>query len=258
MFRYKFIIEYNGGCFELGWQRQPAGRSVQETLEKAAEELTKKPVVFQGAGRTDRGVHAIAQVAHCDLHKTYPLRRLREGMNHYLRGSGCRIRSVEPAKQDFHARFCAKMKEYLYVISTESRVFEDGLVWFVQPPLDFEILATESKKLLGHHDFSSFRDHSCQSHTPMRTIEEVEVSKDRHRIIFRFRGKSFLHKQIRIMVGTLVDIAKGRLDDISSIIQSKKRDAAGQTAPGCGLFLKSVEYGDVSNLDDDLSGLLLF
>lgn len=258
MFRYKFTVEYNGGCFELGWQRQPAGKSVQETLEKAAEALTKRPVIFQAAGRTDRGVHAIGQVAHCDLHKSYPLRRLREGMNHYLRDSGCRIRSVEPAKQDFHARFCAKLKEYIYVVSTESRVFEDGLVWFVQPPLDLQILRTEGAKLIGNHDFSSFRDHSCQSNTPIRTIDAVEIIEDQHKIIFRFIGKSFLHKQIRIMVGTMIDIAKGRLPEIGSILAAKRRDMAGQTAPGCGLFLKSVEYSDVLPSSSDFSDLPFF
>ena len=242
MYRYKFTIEYDGSRFDLGWQRQPAGNSVQGVLEAAMQELTRNQTIFHGAGRTDRGVHALGQVAHCDLRKTYPLKRLREGMNHYLRGSGCRIRKVEPVREDFHSRFMAKMKEYMYIVSTESRVFEDGRAWFVMGPLDIAIIDRESQKLVGHHNFSSFRDHSCQANTPFRTIDAIQIIQDAHRIVFRFRGRSFLHKQIRIMVGTLIDVAKGRLSDISAIMEARRRDAAGQTAPGCGLFLKSVEY----------------
>ena len=257
MFRYKFILEYHGGKFESGWQRQPGRISVQETLEKAATQLTKQEVVFHGAGRTDRGVHALGQVAHCDLRKSYPLKRLREGMNHYLRDSGCRIRLVEPAKRDFHARFCAKMKEYVYLVSLEERIFEQGLSWRIMPPIDLALISEQAVKLLGQHDFTSFRDHLCQAQHPIRTIEDIKISQEEHRIIFQFRGKSFLHKQIRIMVGTLIDIAKGRLDDISQILEMRDRSMAGQTAPGCGLFLKSVESSDVV-FSDIPSSFLLF
>lgn len=258
MFRYKFTVEYHGGKFDLGWQRQPRGVSVQGTLERAASELTKQEVVFHGAGRTDRGVHALGQVAHCDLRKSYPLKRLREGMNYYLKDSGCKVRLVEPVSADFHARFCAKMKVYIYVVSLENRVFDEGFSWWIIPPLDIEILQAEGTKLVGTHDFSSFRDRLCQAQSPIRTIEEVKIWREDHRIFFAFRGKSFLHKQIRVMVGTLIDIAKGRLADISQILATQNREFAGQTAPGCGLFLKSVQYEYAVSDNNNFSNFMLF
>jgi tRNA pseudouridine38-40 synthase len=247
MYRYKFIIEYDGSKFDIGWQKQSSStKSVQETLESAGYKLTQREVKFYGASRTDKDVHAMHQVAHVDLHKPYSLKCLHDGMNAYLLDTGCKIVAVSPSNESFHARFGAKTKTYCYIIS-HSRicsVFDEKRVWWIRKSqkLDYSLIEEASKYLIGEHDFSSFRDSSCQSPTPVKTIESISFEYANDKIIITFKARSFLHKQIRIMVGTLVDIGKGKLSDIQNILNSKKRVEAGQTAPGCGLFLKMIEY----------------
>ena len=245
--RYCFTIEYNGTAFDAGWQRQDDKHSsVQGTLEVAAKALTGVPVLFYCAGRTDKDVHALGQIAHADFNKPYSLKMLHDGLNFYLKKDKCRILSVKPVNDDFHARFSAKRKTYIYRINhnrTQS-VFELDRSWWISinTELDLSKMEKESQELLGNHDFSSFRDSSCQANSPIRTLEAVTFEKMDDVIQFTFVSRSFLHKQIRIMVGTLVDLARGRFNSIKSILDAKNRAAAGQTAPGHGLYLKSIEY----------------
>jgi tRNA pseudouridine38-40 synthase len=252
--RYKFVLEYDGSKFDSGWQRQREGlTSVQSTFEEALYELTKEKVKAYCAGRTDKGVHALSQIAHCDFSKPYPLKMLHDGTNSYLRTSGCRVRSVAPVDQLFHARFNAKAKTYQYIISWSRicSVFDLDRVWWINisTSLDIELMQKEMTSLLGYHDFSSFRDSSCQAASPMRSIEIVRLEIEDGKLIFTFGARSFLHKQIRIMVGTLIDIGRGKLcTTVADILQAKDRSAAGQTAPGCGLYLKSIEYEDVKSI----------
>jgi len=257
--RYKFVLEYDGSKFDSGWQKQRAGlSSVQNSVEEALYNLTKEKVQVYCAGRTDKGVHALGQIAHCDFRKPYPLKMLHDGGNSYLRASGCRIRSVAPIGQDFHARFSAKSKRYEYIISWSRicGVFDLGRVWWINnsTKLDIALIKQEMQALLGYHDFSSFRDSSCQAASPMRSIELVHLEHAEDKLIFIFGARSFLHKQIRIMVGTLIDIGRGRLSkSIQEILESRNRSAAGQTAPGCGLYLKSIQYQDDEACTTDLA-----
>lgn len=245
--RYRFTIEYDGSRFESGWQKQNNGKtSVQGSMEDAAFHLTQSQTRFYPAGRTDRNVHALGQVVHADFSKYYPLKSLHDGMNWHLHNSGCRVVSVAPCNDDFHARFSAKSKTYFYVISHSRTcsIFDQNRVWWIHNSveLNIDLMKLESNSLIGEHDFSSFRDRSCQAVSPIRSIEAINFLLQNNKIIIEFVARSFLHKQIRIMMGTLVDIGRGRLSDISGILSAKDRARAGQTAPGYGLFLKNVSY----------------
>ena len=259
-YRYKLTIEYDGSRFDSGWQKQNTSKtSVQGTLETAMYKLTQEITKFYCAGRTDKGVHALGQIVHVDLARERESGTIYNGMNAHLRDSGCRILHVEQVGSDFHARFCAKMKKYTYVIS-HSRicsVFDERKVWWIHKSVEFDVdlMQTEAQSLVGLHDFASFRDSSCQAKGSIRQIESIDFNVVQNKIYISFKARSFLHKQIRIMVGTLFDIARGHLkNDIATILACHDRAAAGQTAPGCGLFLKEIEYGDVfSSASSDTS-----
>lgn len=245
--RYKVVLQYDGARFPTGWQKQPnKSDSVQAVLSCAAEKLFGYTVEFYGSGRTDGGVHALGQVAHFDLQKPHSLKTIHEGLNNYLRNTGCVVMSVSPVKEDFHARFSAKNKTYEYVIlhSRSCGVFDDKRVWWIRNSVEvnWDLVASEVKKLEGTHDFSSFRDAKCQSSTPIRTIDNVGFCDYGDKKLIWFKGKSFVHKQIRIMVGSLVDIGRGKLGSIENILASLDRKSAGPTAPACGLYLKEVRY----------------
>ncbi len=248
--RYKLTIEYDGTKFPLGWQMQPNKEgAVQNALINAALKLFGTSIEFYGAGRTDSMVHALGQVAHFDLPKNESLRVIQDGMNFYLRQDNqyCRIQKVEPVSQDFHARFSAKCKEYEYRIyyGQTCSIFNESKVWWIRSKLkiNWDLISNQAQSLIGHHDFSAFRSSACQSVNVLRNIDSVDINNKDDLILFKFYGKSFLHKQIRIMVGTLIDIGSGKITNtICDILEQKNRKHAGQTAPGYGLYLKSISY----------------
>lgn len=247
--RYKLIIEYEGNRFS-GWQRQLRHPSVQSTIEQGIKTIFKKEVLVEGAGRTDAGVHALGQVAHLDLPYEIPAYRLCDGLNSYLRDRGVAILSADLVPNTFHARFSAVGRVYEYCILNRRAplVLKANQAWHVIGPLDVLKMQTAATHLLGHHDFTSFRATLCQAPSPIKTLDVFEIS---HRatpegdyITAQIASRSFLHNQVRIMMGTLKLVGEGRLnpEDIPSILEARDRRASGPTAPPQGLYLKSIAY----------------
>ena len=250
MLRYKLTIEYDGSGF-YGWQRQNGQLSVQEVLETALYRLTGQVCLVEGSGRTDTGVHAIAQVAHVDLKpkkngQFYKGYRLQEGLNHFILEKGVCITRVEAVALDFHARFSATQRHYLYRIlyRMAPSVLRGGQCWHLSTYLDLDAMHEGISFFIGHHDFSSFRASQCQASSPLRTIEKAWVKAYEDEIHVGFSAKSFLHNQIRIMVGTLVDIGRGhRLPAfINNLLNHGDRKKAGITAPSHGLYFVKTDY----------------
>jgi tRNA pseudouridine38-40 synthase len=243
--RYKLTIEYEGTGF-FGWQRQDSGPSVQQAIEEAALLLCGETVTVYAAGRTDSGVHATGQVAHIDISREFLERNVRDGLNFHMRFLPVRILKVEIAPPDFHARFSAIERAYLFRISNRrvSPALEKNRVWWVAKPLDHLAIAEGAARLLGRHDFTSFRASECQADSALKTLDELSVSREGDEIHFIARARSFLHHQVRNMVGTLKLVGDGKLtpDDISRILAAKDRKQAGPTAPASGLYLTSVGY----------------
>ncbi len=240
--RYLFKIEYDGTEF-CGWQKQKHAVSIQECLSNAAFQLTQEKVTFHGAGRTDSGVHALEQIAHVNFQQKYDLKRLKFGMNFYLRPKLIIIRDVQETY--LHARFDAVKKLYRYNIwnADVCSVFEKRYVWHLARFLNIEKMQTELKCLVGTNDFSSFRDSQCSANSTVRTLYSVSVTRVQEKIMIEFMGRAFLHSSIRIMVGTVVDVALGRLKtSLKEILHKKDRKYAGITAPASGLFLCKVMY----------------
>ena len=245
MNKYKLIIEYDGNNF-VGWQRQENGNSVQESIEKSIKLLTSEKVIVYGAGRTDSGVHAKGQVAHFEISKRISNYKIRDGLNQYLRPNSIAILSSEEVSNDFHARFSAKMRTYQYkIINRRSPLTIDkNFAWVIFKKLKIADMKIASLNFLGKHDFNSFRSINCQSSSSIKTIENFEVKEVKDNILIDVSAKSFLHSQVRIMVGTLVEVGKGKLnpDAILKIIKSNDRSKAGPTAPAHGLYLMKVQY----------------
>lgn len=245
--RYKIVVEYDGTEL-LGWQKQLDGASVQEYLEKAIDGFAQEQVEVYGAGRTDAGVHALAQVAHFDLQKEVDCFRLREAMNAHLRNMGAPVAVLEAQKvaPDFHARYSATGRAYIYRITTRRAplILEKNRSWSVVVPLDVEKMREGAKYLLGHHDFTSFRAVKCQAKSPIKTLDKLDIVQDGENITFFVEARSFLHHQVRNMVGTLKSVGDGHLrpQDIQTILEAKDRRAAGPTAPACGLYLSKIMY----------------
>lgn len=247
--RYKITIEYDGTNI-LGWQRQLDGPSVQEYLEKALSYLSSdgQEIPVQGAGRTDAGVHALAQVAHFDLEREIADWKLRDALNFHLREQEAPVvvLDVEEVDENFNARFSAKGRGYIYRILNRRSpaVLEKDRVWWVPVDLDIGKMQEGAKYLLGHHDFSSFRAAACQAKSPIKTLDKLNISQRGEEIIFEVEAKSFLHHQVRNMVGTLKLVGDGHLppQDVKRILEAKDRKAAGPTAPACGLYLSKVWY----------------
>ena len=241
---YKIEIEYDGTNY-VGWQRQDNGQSIQELIEIAIKKLTSEIVVLSGAGRTDAGVHAKSQVASFTIEKNINKSVIRDGLNQHLRPHPISIISADLVNHDFHARFSAKNRLYEYkIVNRRSPLtIEKNRAWCVHKKLDFDKMLIESKSFIGKYDLSAFRSSHCQSKSTIKTINDFVIEKKSEDFIFTISAKSFLHSQVRIMVGTLVDIGKGLLlKSVSEIIDSKNREVAGQTAPACGLYLKKIDY----------------
>lgn len=247
--RYKLTVEYAGNRFS-GWQRQVGQPSVQETMEKAVKAIFKEDALVEGAGRTDAGVHALGQVAHVDLQAVLPPYRLCDGLNHYLRDKGVVVLCGEVVPPGFHARFSAigRVYEYRILNRRSALTIEAHQVWHVISPLDVENMQAAAKRLLGHHDFTSFRSAHCQAPSPFKTLDAFDISYaptvTGGYIKAHVASRSFLHNQVRIMVGTLKLVGEGRLkaDDIPAMLEARDRCTSGPTAPPQGLYLKSVSY----------------
>ena len=244
MYNYKITVEYDGTNF-VGWQQQANGLSIQSSLQDSLFKLSGEKVVVYGAGRTDAGVHAYGQVASFSISKKISTDVIRDGLNQHLRPLMISVQKAEFVQDDFHARFSAKRRWYVYKIINRRPplTIEANKAWCVHKRLNIDKIKTESASFVGKHDLNAFRSANCQSNTSIKTIDSINVDNKKDKILIEISARSFLHSQVRIMVGTLVDIAKGNLtDSISQIINSRKRDLAGQTAPACGLYLKKIEY----------------
>jgi tRNA pseudouridine38-40 synthase len=250
--RYKLTLEYDGGPFR-GWQRQSGGDSVQQVIEDAVRAFCGERVQVVGAGRTDAGVHASGQVAHLDLSRAVTPETLRNALNHHLRPRPVAVLEVALADDAFHARFSAAARHYVYRIVNRRAplTLEAGRAWQVPTPLDAEVMHEAAQRLLGRHDFTSFRSALCQAKSPVKTLDRLAVRRHDDRLEIAVRARSFLHHQVRNLVGTLKLIGEGRwpVERIEAVLAARDRAAAGPTAPACGLYLVRVDYGVLTGRD---------
>lgn len=243
--RYRLIVEYDGADF-VGWQRQENGLAVQQVIEEAILSFCGERVTTFAAGRTDAGVHALGQVVHFDLAREAEPDTVRDAINFHLRPAAVAVRTAERAADDFHARFSAVGRAYLYRIANRRAplALDRGRAWWVPVPLDAEAMHAAAQGLIGRHDFSSFRAAECQADLPVKTLSAIEVAQNGDEILVTARARSFLHHQVRNMVGTLKRVGEGKwsAEDVARILAARDRAAAGPTAPACGLYLTEVFY----------------
>ena len=245
-YRYKLTIEYLGTKFS-GWQRQNTVLSIQEILENAIYQFSKENVMLYGAGRTDAGVHALGQVAHFDLMKYYEPYRIMEAINHFVRPYSVGVIDCLLVDYDFHARFSAKARHYVYKIINRpgGLVVDCDRAWWIRKLyIDIESMQEAASYLIGNHDFTSFRARACQAKSPIKTLSKLEIEKNSDEIRFYFSAPSFLHHMVRNIVGSLVlvGIDKWKPTYIKDAMEAKCRTAAGTKAPACGLYFVKVDY----------------
>ncbi len=248
MTRYKLTIEYDGGPY-FGWQRQKSHSSVQQAIEQACFALDgSKPQVF-GAGRTDAGVHALGQVAHVDLTKNLRADKVRDGLNFHLAAHPITILDAQIVDGEFHARFDAVARTYLYrLIDRRPKLALDkGRVWRLPVRLDVDIMHHAAGHFLGEHDFTTFRDKLCQAKSPVRTLDELTVTRTGAEIHIHAKARSFLHRQIRSITGTLAEVGMGKLtaQNVVHMLAARDRTACSPVAPPDGLYLVAVDYGSL-------------
>ena len=243
--RYKLTIEYDGTPFS-GWQIQDTALTVQGALETAVKALCGEDVRVHGAGRTDAGVHALAQVAHCDIEKPFAPGRLRDALNAHLRPHPIAVLNAETVSETFEARFSAIKRHYLYrIANTRANLALDiGRVWRVPRALDTNAMHQAAQRLLGKHDFTTFRDTECQAKSPEKTLDQLDVTRQGDAVSIITSARSFLHSQVRSMVGSLVWVGEGRwsADDLAASLAARNRAACGPVAPPQGLYLVRVDY----------------
>ncbi|TAE82959.1 MAG: tRNA pseudouridine(38-40) synthase TruA [Alphaproteobacteria bacterium] len=243
--RYKLTLEYDGTPFS-GWQRQPHAPSVQATLEAACLAYCGEDVTAHCAGRTDAGVHALGQVAHMDIARGDDGFRVREALNAHLRGSGVVVCEAQQVDDSFHARFSAVRRHYLYrIVHRRAPLALDAQrAWHIPYPLDEDTMREAASYLLGQHDFTSFRDSECQAESPIRTLDALDIHRIGEELHLRLHARSFLHHQVRIITGTLIEVARGKRSAhaIHDILKARQRCAAGVTAPAHGLYFTHVDY----------------
>ena len=253
---YALLLEYDGTGF-VGWQRQDNGLSIQDVLETAAARLAT-PVETIVAGRTDAGVHAEAQVVSLDLPREMTPYALREALNFHMKPHLVAVRQVAPAPDNWNARFSAIGRTYRYrILNRAARpALLAGRAWHVHVPLDAVAMQAAAESLLGKHDFSSFRAAACQAKSPLRTLDRLQVTRDGENIEFIVKARSFLHHQVRNMVGTLKLVGEGRwpVARVAEVLAARDRTAAGPTAPAHGLCLAAVRYSTDPFLGHDARG----
>lgn len=245
MTRWKLTIEYDGRPF-MGWQRQDHGPSVQQALEEAIHRMTSELTAVHAAGRTDAGVHALAMSAHVDVAKTLTEHRLREGLNALVRPHPISVIAVNPADDDWHARFSCIGRKYLYRILNRRAppALDRGRVWHIAVPLDAKAMAKGAAMLVGRHDFTTFRSVHCQSESPVKTLDRLDVRRVGEEIHIEAAARSFLHHQVRSMVGCLALVGRGQwqADDIRRALEAKDRAELGLNAPSEGLYFVEAIY----------------
>jgi tRNA pseudouridine38-40 synthase len=243
--RYRLLIEYDGGPFH-GWQTQADGPSVQSSLARAVEGFCGERVQVFGAGRTDSGVHATGQVAHIDLERDWPARTVRDAINAHLVPDPIVIVEAEIAEPDFHARFSATGRRYLYRILNRwtPPALDKGRVFWIRKPVDADIMQAAADMLVGRHDFTTFRDANCQANSPLRTLDVARVTRDGDEVRLDFAARSFLHRQVRSMTGTLAEVGIGKWTpgDVRDSLEARDRSRCGVVAPAHGLYLTHVSY----------------
>lgn len=245
MTRWRLTVEYDGGPF-MGWQRQNHGPSVQQALEEALERMTGERAAFTAAGRTDAGVHALAMSAHVDVTKALTAHRLREGLNALVRPQPVSVLEVAQVADDWHARFSCVGRRYLYRILNRRAppALEAGRVWHVAVPLDADAMQEAAQHLVGRHDFTTFRSVHCQSDSPVKTLDRLEVSRVGAEIHVEAAARSFLHHQVRSMVGCLALVGRGQWTpgDMKTALEAADRAALGLNAPPQGLYFVEACY----------------
>jgi tRNA pseudouridine38-40 synthase len=243
--RYRLLIEYDGAPF-VGWQTQENGPSVQGLVTAAIEAFAGEKVIVQGAGRTDAGVHALGQVAHVDLDKEWDTDTVRDALTAHLRPHTVAVLAAAQVPDTFDARFSAKARHYLYRIVNRRAdlVLDRGRAWRVPRPLDDAAMHAAAQRLVGKHDFTTFRHVECQAKSPVKTLDRLDVKRTGDEIEIHASARSFLHHQVRSMVGSLVLVGEGRwsADDLAAALAARDRAACGQVAPPEGLYLLRVDY----------------
>ena len=249
MTRFKLTLEYDGTAF-VGWQRQDNGMSVQQALEEAVFKTCAESVTAQGAGRTDAGVHATGQVAHIEIEKEFAPDKLMAALNFHVRPWPVAVIAAEIAAPDFHARFSASGRAYLYRILNRRAplTIDDNRAWLVNAPLDAAAMHGAAQVLVGKHDFSTFRASLCQAQSPVKTLTRLDVARSGEEIRIAAEARSFLHHQVRNMVGTLRLVGEGKWTtaDVKAALEARDRTKGGPTAPPHGLYLTGVKYDPLS------------
>lgn len=243
MTRYKVLLEYDGTNL-IGWQENRQGPSVQSIVKDAIEKFCATRVDVVAAGRTDAGVHATAMPAHFDIDGEHAAQTVMRALNFYLVNQPVSVLSCEVVPDEFHARFDCRARHYKYVVLNRaaSPVLQKNRVYWVPRKLDTDAMRIAAQKLLGNHDFTSFRASECQAKSPIKTLDKIEIIQQGDEIIFEFSARSFLHHMVRNIVGTLIEIGLGKPYDIEKILAAKDRSAAGPTAPASGLYFVHADY----------------
>jgi tRNA pseudouridine38-40 synthase len=243
--RYRLLIEYDGAPYR-GFQAQGELPSVQGSLERAIAAFSGEQATIFAAGRTDTGVHASGQVVHFDLERAWPAATVLNAMNAHLVEEPIAVLEAALAPEGFHARFSARRRGYLYRILNRRAppALDRGRVWHIKKPLNADAMQAAAQALVGHHDFTTFRDAGCQSKSPMKTLDVARVWREGDEVRLEFVSRSFLHRQVRSMTGSLAEVGAGRWSaaDLTAALQAKDRKACGPVAPAAGLCLASVEY----------------
>ena len=246
MHRYQVLIEYHGTLF-VGWQIQKKGNSIQKVIQLTLSKLLKQKIILYGSGRTDAGVHALEQSAHFDVkNKIQNINKLIKSLNFFLNKKMISIINIKNKTSNFHARYSAKERSYIYVIQNRlsPSTLNKDKEWHIRKKLDLNLIKKGSAKLIGTHDFSTFRSSNCNSKSPVRTINKIIITKSKNRIKLKFTSKSFLKNQVRSMVGCLKYLGekKWNLKKFEDVFKKKDRRKVAPPAPACGLYLEKIIY----------------
>lgn len=243
MTRYKLTLEYDGTEL-IGWQENRQGPSVQSIVRDAIEKFCGTRADVVAAGRTDAGVHAIAMTAHADIPGDHSAETVMRALNFYLVGKPVAVLDCVIASDEFHARFDCTARHYKYVVLNRGAapVLAKNRVYWVPRALDIDAMRAAAEKLIGNHDFSSFRASECQAKSPIKTLDQITITQNGDMVIFEFSARSFLHHMVRNIVGTLIEIGLGKPYDIDRILSARNRSAAGPTAPASGLYFIRADY----------------